>query len=75
MALFRKLECRALMLNGSRTSIALEPQFWMAADKLSNAQRLSWQSWAANQLKQAKGGRASILRVAILEAGIIINNN
>lgn len=68
MALFRKLECRALMLNGSRTSIALEPQFWMAADKLSNAQGISWQSWASNQLKQAQGGRASELRVAILEA-------
>lgn len=68
MALFRKLECRALMLNGSRTSIALEPQFWMAADKLSKAQSLSWQSWAASKLSNAHGGRASVLRVAILEA-------
>lgn len=68
MALFRKLECRALMLNGSRTSIAIEPQFWSAADTLSKAQGISWQSWAVNQLKQAEGGRASMLRVAILEA-------
>lgn len=72
MALFRKLECRALMLNGSRTSIALEPQFWMAADKLSNAQSLTWQSWVANNLRKPHitGSRASMLRVAILEAAM-----
>lgn len=67
MALFRNLQCRALMLNGSRTSIALEHQFWAAADTLSKAQGVSWQSWASNQLEQAQGGRASVLRVAILE--------
>jgi len=66
MALFRKLECRALMLNGSRTSIAIEPQFWSAAEALSKAQGISWQVWASNQLKQAHSGRASMLRVAIL---------
>lgn len=68
MALFRKLECRALMLNGSRTSIAIEPQFWSVAEAISKAQGISWQSWASNQLKQVEGGRASMLRVAILEA-------
>jgi predicted DNA-binding ribbon-helix-helix protein len=58
------------MLNGSRTSIALEPQFWMAADKLSNAQSLTWQSWAESNLTKPNttGSRASVLRVAILEA-------
>jgi predicted DNA-binding ribbon-helix-helix protein len=73
MGLFRKLECRALMLNGSRTTIALEPQFWMAADKLSNAQSgITWQSWAASNLTKPNttGSRASVLRVAILEAAL-----
>lgn len=68
MALFRKLECRALMLNGSRTSIAIEPQFWRAADTLSKAQGISWQSWASSLLVNVSSGRASMLRVAILEA-------
>jgi predicted DNA-binding ribbon-helix-helix protein len=75
MGLFRRLECRAFMLNGSRTSIALEHQFWAAAEAISKAHGVSLQSWAANQLKQAEGGRASMLRVAILEAKIIIKNN
>jgi predicted DNA-binding ribbon-helix-helix protein len=56
------------MLNGSRTIIALEPQFWTAADRLSDAQGLRWQVWVSNQLKQTHGGRASILRMAVLEA-------
>lgn len=68
MALFRNLQCRTLMIDGSRTSIALEHQFWTAAEALSKAQGISWQSWVSNQLEQAQGGRASVLRVAILEA-------
>ena len=68
MALFRKLQCRALMINGSRTSVALEPQFWTVADKLSKAQGISLHEWARISLEQGIGGRASILRVAILEA-------
>ena len=68
MGLFRKLECRALMIDGSRTSIALEPQFWTAADKLSRAQGISWQVWASNKITNAQSGRASVLSVAILEA-------
>ena len=68
MALFRNLQCRALMIGGIRTSIALEPQFWTAADKLSKAQGISWQVWASNKITNAQSGRASVLRVAILEA-------
>lgn len=68
MALFRNLQCRALMINGSRTSIALEPQFWTVADNLSKAQGISWQAWASIKLTKAQSGRASVLRVAILEA-------
>lgn len=72
MALFRKLQCRALMINGSRTSIALEHQFWTAAESISKAQGLSWQSWAAHNLTKphTTGSRASVLRVAILEAAL-----
>ena len=50
MTLFRNLQCRALMIDGSRTSIALEPQFWTVADKLGKAQGISWQIWAAQNL-------------------------
>ena len=50
MALFRNLQCRALMINGSRTSIALEPQFWTVTDKLSKAQGIGWQVWATQNL-------------------------
>jgi len=50
MALFRNLQCRALMIDGSRTSIALEPQFWTVADKLGKDQGISWQIWAAQNL-------------------------
>ena len=72
MALFRNLQCRALMINGSRTSIALEPQFWKVADKLSKAQGISWQVWAAKNLikPDIKNSRASVLRFAILEASL-----
>lgn len=72
MALFRNLQCRALMINGNRTSIALEYQFWTAADNLSNAQGISWQSWASSNLTKSNitSSRASMLRVAILEASL-----
>lgn len=38
------------MIDGSRTSIALEPQFWTVADKLGKDQGISWQIWAAQNL-------------------------
>ena len=38
------------MIDGSRTSIALEPQFWTVADKLGKGQGISWQIWAAQNL-------------------------
>ena len=60
------------MINGSRTSIALEPQFCTVADKLSKAQGISWQVWAKQNLKKPdiKNSRASVLKVAILEAAL-----
>lgn len=74
MVLFRNLQCRTLMINGSRTSIALEPQFWTVADKLSRARCISWQAWASNKLTRSQSDRASVLRVAILE-GIPVKLN
>ncbi len=68
MALFRKFECRVLILNGIRTSIALEPQFWEAVDRLSDTQNIKWQSWVASKLYKDYKTRASVLRVAVLEA-------
>lgn len=68
MALFRRLECRTLALNGNRTSIALEPPFWKAAERQASAEGKRWQEWAAARLQQGAGGMASRLRVAILES-------
>jgi predicted DNA-binding ribbon-helix-helix protein len=72
MALFRKLECRLLVLNGKRTSIALEPAFWAVADNLSAASGITWRQWAAIKLADSRNGRASVLRVAILTEAISI---
>lgn len=67
MALFRKLECRILMLDSKRTSIALEPAFWAVADRLSAASGVTWRQWTAFKLLDNHSGRASTLRVAILK--------
>lgn len=56
-----------LMIDGSITSIPLEPQFWTVEDKLSKAQGVSWQVWASNKLTGGQSVRASVLRVAVLE--------
>lgn len=70
MGLFRKLECRHLVIDAQRTSIALEPEFWAVADKLSSANGIGWHEWALHRLSkvEASRGRASLLRVAILKA-------
>jgi predicted DNA-binding ribbon-helix-helix protein len=70
MALFGKLECRHILAGGRRTSLALEPLFWQAADQQAKDQGLSWQEWTTARLRQGAGSRASRLRVAILEAVI-----
>lgn len=57
-----------MVLNGNRTSIALEPIFWSVADRQAAAAGIRWQEWARDRLEQAVGGRASALRVAILQA-------
>ena len=70
MALFGKLECRHIGRGDDRTSIALEAQFWKAAERLAKGRGLTWLEWTDKQLrKKPEGaGRASWLRVAILEA-------
>ena len=70
MALFRKLECRHMVIDAKRTSIALEPEFWAVADKLSSADGIGWKEWVLHKLSkiEKKDGRASVLRVAVLEA-------
>lgn len=68
MALFRKLECRVLVLDSKRTSIALEPAFWVVADRLSAASGITWRQWASSLLVNVSSSRASTLRVSILKA-------
>ena len=70
MALFGCLECRHIGKGESRTSIAIEPQFWQAAEKVAHGAGMNWKEWADQQLsnKPQQIGRASWLRVAILEA-------
>ena len=70
MGLFRKLECRHMVIDAKRTSIALEPEFWVVADKKAKAEGVSWHEWALHKLSKVdeSRGRASVLRVAILRA-------
>lgn len=69
MALFRNLECRHLVCDEIRTSIAMEPEFWSAADRLAEAKGMSWLEWTQARLmgKPVGHGRASWLRVSILQ--------
>jgi predicted DNA-binding ribbon-helix-helix protein len=69
MGLFRNLERRHLVSGEGRTTIALEPEFWNAADKQAKAKRMDWRQWALAQLsgRPDSYGRASWLRVAILK--------
>ena len=69
MGLFRNLERRHVVSDEGRTTIALEPEFWKAADKQAAAQGINWQQWVAMQLEDRPEsyGRASWLRVSILK--------
>ena len=70
MGLFGKLERRHMACDGSSTTIALEPEFWSAADRHAEAAGITWREWAADRLagKPEDQGRASWLRVTILKA-------
>lgn len=69
MALFGNLERRHIGRGEKRTSIAIEPQFWLVADKVAQGYGMTWREWSAAQLskKPQHIGSASWLRVAILE--------
>lgn len=66
---FRNLERRHVLSDACRTTIALEPEFWMAADRQAKARGLDWRQWALVQLdgRPDNYGRASWLRVVILK--------
>jgi predicted DNA-binding ribbon-helix-helix protein len=70
MALFGNLECRHIGRGDNRTSIAIEPQFWLVADKVAQGYGMTWREWSAAQIskKPQRVGSANWLRVAILEA-------
>jgi predicted DNA-binding ribbon-helix-helix protein len=57
----------SLTLNGHRTSVTLEPEFWHAFRAMAGARGLSVNAMAA-QLDAARGqvGLASTIRVAVL---------
>jgi len=59
------IEHRHLMCCGVRTTVALEPEFWAAVDRLSAD---DWRQWVEKELasKPEGVGRASCLRVRIL---------
>ena len=70
MALFGNLVRKHIGRGENRTCIAIEPQFWQAADKVAQAHGMICMDWVMEQLsrKPQQVGSASWLRVAILEA-------
>jgi predicted DNA-binding ribbon-helix-helix protein len=66
----KNLERRHMVSNHGRTTIALEPEFWIATDKQAKAKGMNWRQWVIDQLdgRPDSYGRAGWLRVAILKA-------
>nr|WP_321986907.1 ribbon-helix-helix domain-containing protein [uncultured Lichenicoccus sp.] len=60
---------RSLSLSGHRTSVALEPQFWLALERLAASQELSLAALVAgiDQARDPLRPLASALRVHALE--------
>ncbi len=62
------LEKRSLTLSGHRTSVALEPQFWAALERIAHSRQIPL-ARLVTEIDAAKGdGLASALRVFVLEA-------
>ncbi len=61
----------SLTLQGHRTSVSLEPEFWEGLQALARARGLALNRLAA-QIDEARGnqGLASALRVAVLQAAL-----
>lgn len=64
-------EKHSLTLQGHRTSVSLEPEFWAALRALARARRMPLNRLAA-EIDTARGdqGLASALRVAVLGAAL-----
>lgn len=60
---------RSISLAGHRTSLALEPEFWAAAERLAEARGLSLPAFVL-EIDAIRGDRnlASAVRVAVLTA-------
>ncbi len=63
------IEKRSLSLAGHRTSVALEPEFWEAVERLASADGLAVAAWIM-RVDRLRGERnlASAIRVAVLSA-------
>ncbi len=68
------LEKRSLSLSGHRTSVALEPEFWAALERLAmrRAQPLGALIAAADAARAPARPLASALRVLALEAAEMV---
>lgn len=69
MASAQLLEKRSVSLAGHRTSVALEPEFWAAVERLAADRKLSVSAFVV-QVDRTRGLRnlASAIRVAVLIA-------
>ncbi|ODN70718.1 hypothetical protein A6302_01938 [Methylobrevis pamukkalensis] len=61
------MEKRSLSLAGHRTSVALEPEFWTAVERLAAEDGLSLAAFVASVDRgRGEGNLASALRVTVL---------
>ena len=57
-------------ISGGMTSVALEPLFWSAIEKVSSQSGQTWRQWAESRISTAPEGitnRASWLRTQVLK--------
>ena len=61
-------ERRHITLNDQRTTIGLEPVFWLSIERLAVSSEKPWPDWVTDQLMCAPSGigRASWLRQAAM---------
>lgn len=65
------IEKRSVSLAGHRTSVALEPEFWAAAERLAAARGQSLAAWVtAVDRTRGEKNLASALRLALLAAAL-----
>ncbi len=68
MALNGKLQHRHIVASNTRTTLALEPEFWLSLERIAEGNGITWQQWTKEQLgvKPIETGRASWLRLSVL---------